>query len=287
MANLIQNGDFSAGLTGWTAANIALNNGIFNNAPPSAQMVGFTASLTQSITIPQAGIYNLNFFVLAQQPVFPNTLTVDINGVLSPFIIPNINIWNQFGINFNALAGSTTISFFNTSGFPNTPGISIFLDDVSVTAIPIICYSGESIVNCRNKITREIADVKVKDITSTTHEVYSTKNKKFVPVKYNILPGITNRFMLIKKDSLGENQPSEDFYVTSGHILLINGKEIKARRVPGAKRIKVNSEKVYSICVENRQPIMVNGLEVMAWGKSKWLDYADKKGLVWTDNKLE
>ena len=288
MANLIQNGDFSAGLIDWTAVSVALNNVVFNNAPPSAQMVGFTASLTQSITIPQADIYRLVFFVLTQQAPPPlSTLTVEINGVPTPFIIPNINFWNQFSINFFALAGSTTIQFFNTTGFPNIPGVSIFLDDVSVTAIPIICYSGESIVKCRNKVTDEIVDAKVKDIVSTIHEVYSTKNKKFVPVKYNILSGVTNRFMLIKKDSLGENQPSEDFYVTSGHILVINGKEIKARRVPGAKRIKVKSEKVYSICVENRQPILVNGLDVMAWGKSKWLDYAAEKDLVWIDNKLE
>ena len=91
---------------------------------------------------------------------------------------------------------------------------------------------------------------------------------------------------MIKKDSIGENQPSSDFYVTGGHVIVINGKETKARRIPNAKKVKVRSQKVYSICIEERQPILVNNLDVMAWGESEFLEHAKKVTLNWKDNKL-
>ena len=91
--------------------------------------------------------------------------------------------------------------------------------------------------------------------------------------------------MIIAKDSFGENKPSDDFYVTSGHKIIIDGKEIKAGKIPQARRIKVDPENVYSIVTETRLPILVNNLVVIAYGHEEWLEYSRKKGLSWYDNK--
>ncbi len=92
------------------------------------------------------------------------------------------------------------------------------------------------------------------------HDVYNTKLKKIVSVKHNIVTGTTQRYILLEKDMFGKNKPCTDFYVTSGHVLVINGVEIKARDIPNAKRVKVKPEMVYLICTEDRQPINHNGL---------------------------
>lgn len=55
--------------------------------------------------------------------------------------------------------------------------------------------------------------------------IVNTKTSQFIPIKYNIVTGFVNRFMLIKKDLLGDNVPNENFYITSGHKVIINGQK--------------------------------------------------------------
>ena len=149
----------------------------------------------------------------------------------------------------------------------------------------VICYSGKSKILTKNILTGEINEINAENVIAETHEVYNITNECFVPVRLNIVTGLINRFMLIKKDAIGLNQPNEDFYVTSGHKLVIDGKEIKARDIQQAKRIKAKSQKVYSICIDKRCPIMVNGLSVMAWGYNEWMEYSRKRGISWSNNK--
>jgi hypothetical protein len=149
------------------------------------------------------------------------------------------------------------------------------------------CYSGRSLVRCYNKITKKISDIPVCNVLSDVHEVYSSDTQKFVPVIYNIVAGMTNRYMLIKKDSIAINQPFKDFYITSEHQILINGIEVKAKHVLQAKRVKVKLESLYSICTKNREPILINGLEVMTWSLEEWLDYSLRKNIIWTDNNRD
>ena len=91
--------------------------------------------------------------------------------------------------------------------------------------------------------------------------------------------------MLIKKNLLGENCPNADFFVTSGHKVLVNGKIIKAGKIPGARRVKVKPELVYSICVASQSIIRVNNMDVVAWGYDKWLAYSKEHRITWTNNK--
>ena len=89
--------------------------------------------------------------------------------------------------------------------------------------------------------------------------------------------------MLIKKNSIAENQPNEDFYITSGHYLILNNQLIKAGKIPQARQVKIAIPEItYSICTESGDPIIVNGLNVMTWNYDKWLKKIihDKKKLI-------
>lgn len=151
----------------------------------------------------------------------------------------------------------------------------------------VVCYSGESLILTKNIITNEIKQVKAKKVYSDTHLVFDSENSIFVPVKLNIVTGNINRFMYIKKDSIDKSIPSSDFYVTSGHILKINGKMIKARDVNEAVRVSVPAQKVYSICTDKKTTILINGMEVTTWGYADWIKYAKKIGLSWINNQKQ
>lgn len=148
--------------------------------------------------------YQLTFWA---RSVYDTTIVVTVNTSIN-----NINItatYSQYSINFTP-SGPTTIQF---QYFGGSEGFA--LDDVSIPTV-IICYSGNSLVYSKNKLTNEIKNINAKDIVSDVYEVYSTNDQKFIPVKYNIVTGPTKRYMLIKRNALNEDQPSEDFYVTSG-----------------------------------------------------------------------
>lgn len=168
-------------------------------------------------------------------------------------------------------------------GYFRIVGASVDIGSVEANSSPI-CYSGNSYVLAKNILTNEISEVMARNIMSGIHEVYSISEDKFVPVVYNIVTGPTIRYMLIKKNSFGEDKPNNDFYITGGHKIIINGSEIKAADLPNAKRIKVKPELVYSICIENRGPIIVNNLSVMAWGKNEWLQKCQSKNISWANN---
>jgi len=129
----------------------------------------------------------------------------------------------------------------------------------------------------KNTETSIESEIEASSLNTNTREVYSVNDQKFVPIKSVITAGPYNRFMLIKKDALGENQPNKDFYVTSGHKLMINGVEKKAKHVPGAKRVKTKSQKVYTICTKKHEPILINNLSVMTWGHDEWLKKTNNK----------
>lgn len=149
-----------------------------------------------------------------------------------------------------------------------------------------VCYSGDSIILTKNIQTDKIENIKASELLSHLHHVFCISENQFIPVKYNIVTGNINRFIKIEKDALGENKPSETFYVTTGHKLLIDGKEIKSKKIPQGKRIKVKPQKVYSIVTEKRVPILVNNLAVMTHGLDEWINYSKQRGIGWYDNKL-
>ena len=148
----------------------------------------------------------------------------------------------------------------------------------------VICYSGKSKVLTKTSLTSVVKRINAEDVIAGTHLVFNTVDKTFIPVELNIVTGTINRFMLIKRNALGKNKPSRDFYVTSGHRIIINGVETKAGNIPQAVRIKVEPQKVYSICTKQKCPIIVNNLCVMTWGYEEFMTYAKKRGVSWVNN---
>jgi len=248
-------------------------------------------TLSQTLTTIPGTTYTLSYW-LAATAIFESKGSSffalwDSNPILGSFVMNPGTTYINYTFSVTATTASTTLSF----SFRTIVAESFYyLDDVSVIsppAPPVICYSGESIVLTQNRKSKEIKELSAKEVIAGIHTVFDVDENIFVPVKCNVITGPTNRYMLLKKDALGENKPNEDFYVTSGHKIIYNGVEVKARHIPEAVRIKVQPEPVYSICTDKKRTIMVNGLPVTTWCFKKWLRYSAKNCLVWKDNKVD
>ena len=243
-------------------------------APYTAQYVGSTLTITGTIN---GGVtYLFNMPGATNMPVGPVVLPI-IPVLQYSFVTPAAAEAIDTGPDLTTPPTPTIQSYNGDSYFGGNPPV--------IPPCAVICYSGESIIYSKNKLTGTIGYTKARDIFADTHEVFSEKSNTFVPVKHNIITGQTTRYVLIKKDSLGPNQPCENFYITSGHRVIHNGIEIKANRLPNAKRVKVNpAEMVYTICTELPDVITVNGMPVVSWGYNEWISYADKRNIAWKEN---
>lgn len=304
MSNLIQNSGFEipgAGLQTFQDWN-QLGNVIDNTTDPhsgehAAQLgpilgiIGI-GSINQEFTGMTVGhIYNLSFYAASYGAISALAVTItNILNPLDPMLNLNIDIdvlgdnseYTFYSFDFTATNETALLSFIGVE----LGGSGILIDDVSITS-SAICFSGNSLVHARNTETGVIGDIKANQIVSGVHEVYSVNGKKFVPVKLNIVNGPVEKFIKIKKNLLGKNQPNEDFYVTSGHKIVYKGKEIKAKNIPGSKRHKLKKpEMVYSICVDEHEPILVNNLPVIAWGYEEWLKRLERKKITWKNNSV-
>lgn len=298
MSNIVQNSGFEelgpGGLgqafQNWT--NIIPNLGLisvnstYTHSGLHAAQFNIGGTLSQVITFSASGINSLVFY---GAPLILGTgvIVATITGIQLPQVLLNITAslsllgvgtYKRFFYTFNVPEGITSATLLFKGGAP-----SYLLDDVTVVA-GVACYSGDSIIKTRNIKTGEINDIIAKNVYSNTHEVFSVTKNEFIPVKLNIVCGPSNKFRVIGKNTLGENQPSEDFYITSGHRIVVNGIATKVRNIPQAKKAKNKNELVYSICVDENQPILVNNLSVIAWGYDEWIERCKKIGLTWKDN---
>jgi hypothetical protein len=150
-ANLIVNGDFETGtFAGWTTtpAPIGSDFGV-GPVPPAHDTLGafFGAfgpdfdSISQTFVTTPGAFYDLSFFYQVVEPGSPpdNGFRVLFNNVL---VFENLNAISGFGTftftHLQATGSTTTVEFQgrNVAGFD-------YLDDVSVTASPIVCPLGQ------------------------------------------------------------------------------------------------------------------------------------------------
>jgi hypothetical protein len=260
-----------------------IKNGIVNYITNYVQNGTYAAALNSQASIEQTQInttigllYVLYFW--ARTDTIPTTLLITINAIPFTYNISSTD-YKLFKQIFTADSSNTNILFTNNSALEQSS--IIYLDNISINSFT--CFAGESLVLTKNILTDNISEVPVSEIKSNTHLVFSTKTNTFIPVIYNIITGPFHKFRLIKEGSLDVNKPSKDFYVTSGHVILVNGIETKARLVK-SKKITTNPQLIYTICADVRQPILVNNLEVMAYGSDEWLSYSKKHNLLWNNN---
>ena len=193
--------------------------------------------------------------------------------------------WYVFNYCFVAQTDDAMLHF---TTYDMSPNCVLYLDAVSITLIPPPCFSGKSLVRTKNIKTGEVADIPADQVLSSVHHVFRTDTNEFVPIIYNANTGSTLRYIKIAKDAMGENRPTEDLFITSGHTLFVDGKFIKAGQLEQGKVHKIDTaEKIYTIATHKAYPIWINGLDVMTYSKAKFLAYVEKKGFAWSDNKLQ
>lgn len=268
----------SMGVTRTPIGGIAVQVGVATSVNqagiPVVPLQDYTVSLWTRIT-PLIGLAALVLTVT--DPSGPTTLLT----------VPNINTgilageWTLVSFAFTAGTGATVNLSLST-----LVSIGLYIDDVAITpatAAAILCFSGKSIVYARDTRTGDIVNVKAEDIIAGVHEVFSTRENKFVPLLYNIISGQTTRYRFLRKGCLGENLPTEHFYATSGHTILLNGVETKMSKVPQARILKVKPETVYTFCTENGGPVLINGLEVFTYSKEAWSRHVTTNKIAWKE----
>ena len=239
MTNLFQNGDFSLPLAPAWTANLVVRDLTIGDPSPSArfelQQGLLKPTLQQSAFLGGLiGLFQLTFSVFVQTTGAGLTVLRDNDiNIFTATPIPGSFVTFSFVFSAGDTFPDVTIIFVNDQVNGN-----VWLDNVSLVRVGGgICYAGKSKILARNTLTKKISTTNAEDIVSGTHEVFNMTTKSFVPVKLNIVTNDVNHYMLIKKDILSKNHPSEDFYVTPGHMLMINGKEVKARDIPQAIKV--------------------------------------------------
>lgn len=104
-----------------------------------------------------------------------------------------------------------------------------------------------------------------------------------IKVNCNISCGHFHKYIKISKDALGDNQPSQDLYITYGHPLLINGQEIECQDlVNGTTITKMIGERkdIYSLCTEERSYVIMNNVPVCTWEEKEWDAFRQKRSDV-------
>lgn len=164
---------------------------------------------------------------------------------------------------FNAGNNSYVLSVVDQRGFPRIAYGTVDAGAYEFQEPFVVCLRGDAKVLVDSKYI-PIKSVKTNDL------VFDLHSKEYVPVLKNIVTEKARKFMLIAKDSIDTNVPNEDLYITTGHVVEISGKHIKAKNVPKAKLIHCEPQLVYSIVTETPTFIDINGLPVYTWGLKKW-----------------
>jgi len=138
---------------------------------------------------------------------------------------------------------------FTSSEFITLDGFVILIE---IIPLPVnnICFIGSTPVNTDqgiisiNKLSNKnsINGIKIKHITE------SLTNK--------------SHLVLLKKNSLSDNVPSQDTYMTMNHKVLYNGKMVVAKDLIGKQLVPYNGEILYNILLEEYSHVLVNNLTV-------------------------
>ena len=153
-------------------------------------------------------------------------------------------------------------------------------DRYLATSGNVPCVRGDSLVEIYDPVTKTVNNIRADNVKSG--DLVNSLFRGYVPVVISaVLFGKDENWSLFKKDCLGPNKPSADFYIKGMHPLFINGKEIPACDVPERTPVDENYGKVYTFVTDQREPIKINGLDVMTWTYDDFMSFVDSKGITW------
>lgn len=230
-----------------------------------------------------------------------NGVTLDATDIVT--LDPQLNILGNYGgptqtmppLNTSPAidAGSVGLAQFvglttDQRGFTRycVTDTDIFVDIGSVEVGTCqICYTADTMILTRNIESGIIAELPVNEIYTGVHEVFSIENNKWYPVLCNIITEPSTEFILFKKDSIDINKPNKDLYITYGHPIKYGNEYIEAQKIPCGVPITTKKQMIYSIAIEKRIGICIQGLEIMTWQYADWIKNANEKTIKWKDNK--
>jgi hypothetical protein len=174
------------------------------------------------------------------------------------------------GTTTTTYSDGTTALFFD-SQYKITFG-GVFFEPNNTT----ICYSGKSLAHVQDKETLKESFCEVENINISKHLIFSFTRNKFVPILVKHITKETNKFILLKKNLLGENKPSEDLYITSKHPIIVEDKEIIARKINGSEKVISHKQKIYTLVTDEREALSINNLHILSWKYSDYLQNIKK-----------
>jgi hypothetical protein len=116
-----------------------------------------------------------------------------------------------------------------------------------------ICFTAGTPVN---------TDQGIIPIDKINPKIHTIRNKQIIAITKTTSPD--NYLVCFRKNSLGDNIPSQKTIVSKDHLVYKNGKMIKAfefiNNYENVKKIKYNGETLYNVLLENHSTILVNNL---------------------------
>lgn len=277
--SLVLNGGFQAGdFSGWIVDNnvegfpMVMPTGMSSEPAPNyaAEFRAFnaTCTITQAINVLPNTPYTFSFYInpgsfSGGQDGF---LAVGVESVSTVYYNDSIFInptggWEFHTVNFvTDSTSSLQIVFICPSVISYNNSFSI--DNVSLT-LNSLCYPAETLIKTITGENRATA-------ITTDSLVLSVSGRPICPTRV-VVSGPVERLVLIEKNLIAPGIPAIDLRLTRGHKVIIDGREIKAKNIKGARIFKVEPTIVYSLVFRERDLIWANGLPVVAFGEEDYL----------------
>jgi len=244
--------------TSWYSINITVNSvSVFN---------GYF-SVDNTINVIQQ-FYNVNAIgTNILDPIYPNqfingNFTNNSTGITS---IPsldstyNANLW-LLGADSKKGPLTYILSYRQVGGVVGTINLPVIFTTAPTTdptppPTVLICFPAGT------PIVTDQGEIEIEKINPTKNTI---RSKKIVAITKTVT--IEDSIVCIQKDTLGENIPSKETYISRNHKLLYNKQMIKAKElignVEGIYNKKYNGEILYNVLLETCENMIVNNLIV-------------------------
>jgi hypothetical protein len=233
------------------------------------------------ITVPVGGLEWLSSNGAVPGPN-PNSTPILIT---IPLSFPGISrtIYNYFALDpFPNLISQVILSGANSlvlsSGATEVPVPAVPSTSPSLITVVPFCIHPDSMVHTSKGLIR------LGDIRKDQNIELIDANGKLVPLLFNAEFAGSAEFVKYAKDSLGQNMPDCDLYMTEGHPILHNNLERVSKRMINNETVKlVNypSDFTYALVTEKRTFTLINNVPVCTWALTELQTNAKKAGIYY------